>query len=816
MHSQSLAGRWSLRQPDSDTWLPAAVPGSVHLDLLSAGLIPDPFLGDNEKAVQWVAQSHWEYRRSFAVSAELAREQRIFLVCDGLDTLAEVYLNGVRLGAGENMYVQYRWEITGLLKNENDLLVRFFSPVLYAQEHIQARPLPGPLEWIAGGQYLRKTPSHFGWDWGPHIPAVGIWKDIRLEGHSEAYLEDVHLRQDHTAKGVTLQTRITAQRWGQAPLLVRVRIWTPDGELIEQVGTLPAASETLSAVISSPHLWWPNGYGDQPLYRVEVALLSGDTILNQREYRIGLRTVQLIREPDQWGESFRFLVNGVPIFCKGSNWIPADSFPTRVTLPQLEHLIKSAADTHQNMLRVWGGGYYESEEFYDLCDRYGLLIWQDFMFACAVYPLDDPAYVENIHQEVLQNVRRLRHRPCMALWCGNNEMELGWAFWGWKKPETMDLMAADEQFFYHTLPGWVAELDPDHAYWPSSPSAGRPGIEPNGEQAGDAHDWEVWHMVKPFNDYRARYPRFVSEFGFQSLPSIETVAGYAAEEEWNMTSYTLEYHQRHPRGNTLIMTYLANHFRMPNSFDSLVYLTQVLQAEGMRIGIEHWRRSPQTGGTLYWQLNDCWPVASWSSMDYYGRWKALHYAARRIYAPLLLSVEDGGPTFNLYLTSDLLVPVQGEVYWSLETLGGVSITSRWTEVVLPALSTALIKKVDINLPAEVNPRDVILTSELRQAGGPIYPIVTPLVPSKHLRLQDPGITAAMEIQEDQLLIDLTAQSLARFVEVRLAGAEVQYSDNYFDIPAGRQMSITCRLPRGWDLPRAREALRIRSLIDSYR
>ena len=426
--------------------------------------------------------------------------------------------------------------------------------------------------------------------------------------------------------------------------------------------------------IAKPELWWPNGYGKQPLYEVEVILhrdgASDSAPLDRRTYQVGLRTIELRQQEDEWGRSFVFVVNGVPVFAKGSNWIPADSFPTRITDDLLEELIRSAADTHQNMLRVWGGGFYEEERFYDLCDRYGILVWQEFIFSCSIYPLDDPEFLDNVHVEAVENVRRLRHRASLALWCGNNEMEWGWVDWGWDVPELQDLKAAYDQFFHHTLPEWCVTEDPDHSYWPSSPSSDTPFEDPNGQRQGDAHYWDVWHGRKPFTAYRGQYPRFMSEFGFQALPPLATIRTYADEADWNMTSYIMEQHQKNASGNGLMVGQMLDTFRLPKDFESLVYLSLVLQAEGIRYGVEHWRRHmDRVAGTLYWQLNDCWPVASWSSLDYFGRWKALHYAARRFYAPVMLSIEDNPPEQALHVTSERAARAHPRSTWSASRRG---------------------------------------------------------------------------------------------------------------------------------------------------
>ena len=400
MKIQSLAGTWYFRQASKEEWLPASVPGGVHTDLLALGNIPDPFVGDNEKSVQWVAESDWVYRKRFGCSPELLAEEKIFLVCEGLDTLTTVVLNGHELGKTDNMFRRYEWEVQSFLnaKGTNEITISFDSPVKYTAEKQAIRPLPGVSQAIPGGPYLRKAPCQFGWDWGPQLPPIGIWKDIRLEGYARARLDEVHLRQEHTAGEVRVSVRVSLRRWDESLLSAVVHITAPDGDILAAKADIPANGEvTIELPILDPELWWPNGYGAQPLYQVEVFLYQVDStdekLLDNRIYQIGLRTIELRQEQDQWGRSFKFLVNGIPIFAKGSNWIPADSFPTRISDEHLEMLIRDAAETHQNMLRVWGGGFYEEERFYDLCDRYGILVWQEYIFSCSIYPLDDPEFI---------------------------------------------------------------------------------------------------------------------------------------------------------------------------------------------------------------------------------------------------------------------------------------------------------------------------------------------------------------------------------------------------------------------------------------
>jgi beta-mannosidase len=824
MKIQSLAGAWEFRQADTEEWLPANVPGGVHTDLLALGRIPDPFAADNEQRVQWVAESDWIYRYGFSFSPELLAQEKIFLVCEGLDTLATVVLNGHELGQTDNMFRRHEWEVKSFLdsKGANELTITFLSPVKFTAEKQSIRALPGVLQAIPGGPHLRKAPCQFGWDWGPQLPPIGIWKEIRLEGYHEGRFSDIHLQQKHDRGKVTVEARVVVQCWEETPIAAAVRITAPNGEIIEKEAAIPIQGELdLKVPIPNPEVWWPNGYGEQPLYQVEVSLISNapskEGLLDKHRYQVGLRTIELRQEQDQWGRSFVFIVNDVPILCKGSNWIPADSFPTRTTDEYLEGLICSAAETHQNMLRVWGGGFYEEERFYDLCDRYGILVWQDFIFSCSIYPLDDPEFMENVRLEVVENIRRLRHRASLALWCGNNEMEWGWVDWNWDLPELQDLKAAYDEFFHHTLPEWCQTEDPDHSYWPSSPSSDTPFVDPNGQHQGDSHYWDVWHGRKPFTAYRDQYPRFMSEFGFQALPPLATIRTYADEADWNMTSYIMEQHQKNDSGNSLMVGQMLDTFRLPKDFVSMVYLSLVLQAEGIRYGVEHWRRHPdRVAGILYWQLNDCWPVASWSSLDYFGRWKALHYAARRFYAPLMLSIGDKTPEQAVYVSNDWLEPWEGTVNWSLETLAGEVLTSGQAPVkVAPQAATQVCKLDFSNQITYDNLRKLIFIAELWQGDQFVTRRTAYFVPIKHLSLTDPAITVNLQSQKGELIVELISHSLAPLVEVSLIGADVVFSDNYFNLPSGRSVQISCPLPSGWTLSRAEKVIRVCSVYDSY-
>ncbi|HMZ06667.1 MAG TPA: glycoside hydrolase family 2 protein [Anaerolineales bacterium] len=817
MQKQSLTSLWQFRQLGSIEWLPAQVPGGVHTDLLALGRIPDPFVGDNEKRVAWVAESDWEYRTTFSVQADVFERKQAWLVCDGLDTLASLTLNGKELGETNNMFRQYRFDVKPLLKAENnELVITFKSPVNYVTEKNAIRPMNGVSQAIAGGPHLRKAPCQFGWDWGPQLPPIGIWKDIYLEAYDSTRITEVHLRQSHDNGNVTVSARVEVENAG-APLSATLLVTAPDGSEQAESVSFTSTSGFISMQIQNPQLWWPNGLGAQPLYQVRVVLSEADQTLDEKKYQMGLRKIELRQEADEWGKSFTFVVNGHPFFAKGADWIPADSFPTRLTEESLEGLIRSAVATHQNMLRVWGGGFYEEERFYDLCDKYGILIWQDFIFSCSIYPLDEPEFLENVRVEVSENIRRIRHRASLALWCGNNEMEQGWVEWSWQNPEIEILKDLYDKFFHHTLKEWCNAEDPDNVYWPSSPSSDTPFENPNGQIQGDAHYWDVWHGGKPFTAYRNQYPRFMSEFGFQALPPLETIRTFADESEWNMTSYIMEQHQKNASGNVLMVRQMLDTFRLPKDFESLVYLSLVLQAEGIRYGVEHWRRhTKRVSGTLYWQLNDCWQVASWSSLDYFGRWKALHYAARRFYAPLMMSIEDAPPKQSIFISSDLMKDWSGKVRWALVDLDGKVFESGEKAA---SVSTNGVTEVEsLNFSQHLNldsRRELAFMAELWEGETCLTRQMAFFMPTKHLALKDPQIKSKLSVKNGVLSIEVLSKSLARLVEVSLNGADVVFSDNYFDLPSQTKVTITAPMPAGWDLKKAKAAFSVRSVYDTY-
>ena len=815
-------GKWQLRAMGESDWIPVSVPGEVHVALMDAGIIPDPFVADNELQVQWVAEKDWEFAGLFDLPEELLAQDQVWLDFEGLDTLAEVMVNGVLIGKTDNAFRHYAWEVKAHLNpGENQVRVLFKSPVNYISALQQEQPLISPEQSIQGGAYLRKAPCQWGWDWGPMLPPIGIWKDARLVGFSSAKISTVHLGQQHHFDGsVVVSADVDVDQWIDGPMNLCLTLQDPNGNNFAMSCRVLNGPAHAEIKIAEPILWWPNGYGDQVLYLARLTLRDeSDRLLDQKNFQIGLRKLELKQEKDAFGESFTFFVNDVPIFAKGSNWIPADSFPTRITHRQLDQLLGDAARAHHNMIRVWGGGFYESEDFYDLCDQYGLLVWQDFAFSCSIYPLHDKAFVENVHQEVIDNVRRIRHRASLALWCGNNEMDMGWESWGWNAEQWDDYREAYKTFFYETLPTWVTELDPDTPYWFSSPTSGTPFEDSNCNDRGDAHYWDVWHGAKPFSAYREQYPRFMSEFGFQSLPPLKTIRTYATEDHWNLTDYMIEHHQRSPYASPLFMGQMAQHYMMPVDFPSLVYVTMVLQAEGIRFGVEHWRRNRhRVSGTLYWQLNDCWPVASWSSLDYFGRWKALHYESRKFYAPLLLSIEDDEVTgvMKVHLTSDLRSEWKGEVRWQLMRLDGEVLEAGEMDAWAEPLSSQLLLEKDFGDLTLDEKRETVFVARLMDEENILATQLATFVRTKHLKLEDPRVQAYLiDDGSDAVTIEIAAERLARFVELSLDDADAVFSDNYFDVLPGERVRVRCPKPEGWTVDDVGRSLTVFTLYDSF-
>ncbi|WP_426453173.1 beta-mannosidase [Paenibacillus sp. S-38] len=818
---QDLNGTWRMRRRGEDAWMEAIVPGSVFTDLLRAGRMSDPFYRDQADQAMELAQHAYEYRKSFSADAELLSSERVLLVCEGLDTLAQIRLNGQPLGETDNMHRCYSFDVTEMLcPGMNTLQLSFRSALLHVRQRHAEHPVWCTTVGVVGGfNQIRKASYMFGWDWAPVLPDMGIWRDIRLEGYSAGRLSDVLVTQYHAPDGeVRLAVRIRSTLWNAEGVLAAVTLTSPRGEVLHRsVQTCSGEELIVDVPVADPELWWPNGYGEQPLYEAAAVLLgSSGQILDERRLQIGLRTIIWRREPDAWGESFECVVNGIPIFAKGANYVPQDSLISRCTPERTERLIRDCAEAHFNMLRVWGGGYFPEDAFYDLCDRYGLLVWQDLLFACAAYEMTD-SFTENIERETADNVIRIRHHACLALWCGNNEME--WAWVEWSLPKAGKLRSDYIKQFEMVLPKVVKTHDPQTPYWLASPSSGGGFDHPNDPSRGDVHYWDVWHGTKPFTDYRRNLFRFCSEFGFQSYPDLKTVESFSLPEDRNVFSYIMERHQNHPEANGKIMNYLAQLFKFPKDLDSLIYASQLVQAEAIRYGVEYWRQHRGICmGSLYWQLNDCWPAASWSSIDYYGRWKALHYAAKRFYSPVCVSASERDLKVELHITNDTRVPVEGMLEWQLRDHrsrvlqeGGV-----WTTAGELASYCPLQLDFDGELTGPERRRSY-LEFRLRSGEGEVLSRGTVLfVPSKHFELLSPRLTAEVEEHEHSFLVRVQSLSFARYVELSLREADGMASDNYFDLSAGEPREILFakdRLSVPLSLEGFREQLRLRSLID---
>ena len=825
MDSISLNGPWQVAQQGTDDSFTGQVPGTVHADLLAAGRIDDPFYRDNEMAQQWISEQDWLYSRAFTVPAGLLAQDRVLLRCEGLDTFATITVNGTEIAKTDNQFRTWEFDVKKVLVvGENRIEVYLTSPLPYMEEQERRRslsPWTCALHEKHGRSYVRKMPCNFGWDWGPALVTCGIWRSISLLGFSTARLHDVHVRQDHQPGQVNLQVAIQAETTQSTPLSATVAVRFEDKEVARATVPLTDGAGTAQLTITDPCLWWPNGMGDQPLYEVDVTLKADATLLDSWRKRIGLRTLQLDRHPDQWGESFQFTANGIPFFAKGGNWIPADALYTRTSPERYRDLLQSCADANMNMLRIWGGGLYADDLMYDLCDELGLCLWQEFVFACAPYPADDPAFLASVQAEAEDNVRRLRHHACLCLWCGNNELVQSGFVTDDPEPHLKMRRQDYTRLFDELLPAVVQQLDPEHDYWPGSPhSPGKDWADVNDPTCGDAHIWDVWHGRQPFEWYRGCLHRFNSEFGFQSFPEPLTAYSYTEKEDRNVTTYIMEHHQRCGPGNTVIMQYLLDWFRLPTSFEMTLWLSQILQGMAMKYAVEHWRRSmPRGMGTLYWQINDNWPVASWASLDYFGRWKALHYMAKDFYAPLLVSgVEDlQTGTVEIFLTSDRLADCAGEVRWTLVTVAGETVATGSCDVRIAAQTSARVATLELAEDLALHgPRNLLLDIAFAMQGERVAGNLVHFARPKHIALQQPGIALRVEPQSArQCTVTLTAEKPALWAWLALDGVALRCSANYFHLLPGVPVRVEVKTDEPLSAAQW-QALQVYSLVDTYR
>lgn len=823
MLQQTLNGNWRMREAEQCHWLEAKVPGSVMSALLASGRIGDPFWRDNEYEARELFRKDYEFQREFTVSNELYESNKIELICYGLDTLAEIYINDVLIAKTNNMHRTWRLDCKLLLNpGENQIRIILRAPITFMESY---QPEEGkeityiPSGAMKGNQYLRKAHCMFGWDWGAQVPDAGIWRNIELVGLSDGRITDVEIHQRHEMDNVRLVVNTTLEDLVKGDYSLEYTLITPEGVIKKYNKKAYEGRTEHSITVESPELWWPNGYGKQPLYHLTVSMVKDKQVCDEKEFTLGLRTLTISQEKDQWGTEFAFKVNGIKIFAKGADYIPEDTIYSNITEERIAYLIRSCVRANYNCLRVWGGGYYPSDNFYELCDQYGIIVWQDLMYACNIYDLTRE-FEENILEETKDNVRRLRHHASMGLWCGNNEIESAWAHWGNFQTHSGKLRADYIKQFEYILPRAVEETDCETFYWPSSPSSGGCFDHPDDESRGDTHYWEVWHGQKPFEDYRNHFFRFCSEFGFQSFPSIKTVNSFTEETDRNIFSKVMESHQKNGAANGKMLYYLSENFQYPKDFESLLYVTQVLQGIAIKFGVEHWRRNRgRCMGALYWQLNDSWPVASWASIDYYGRWKALHYMAKNFYAPVAGSLVRTNKVIEAYIQNETLTDQKCTAVISLKRMDFSVLRTDRFELTVPALSAAQVTKMNYTQLME-GKEDQVFAEAVFTCDYNCSTEVEFFAPMKHLILEQPDVSYEVTEQEEKFVISLKAERLASFVELDFADSDAIFSDNYFYI-SGKEIKTVELLKtdiRGAEIKDANELadkLHIRSLRDTY-
>ena len=796
-------------------WRSARSPGCIHTDLQRHRLIGDPFWGAREKELAWIGERDWAYRAAVRLPRTAGPLE---LVAHGLDTVAEVRLDGKLLGRTDNMFRRHAWDVRAAAdgkKHQLDVVFRSVFPEI--RRRSRHHDFAGH-EWcdpVGGCSTVRKSQCNFGWDWGPRLVTCGFFRPVEVQTWQGNRLNHVHVAQHHRRGGVEIELRPELQTPDR-----RARFRT----VLSLRGRRVAATEGLSLRMRDPHLWWPNGHGQQPLYDLSVELMDNGKPASVWHRRIGLRTVELERKPDRFGESFRFVVNGRPLFAKGANWIPAHAFPHGLSRPDYEPLLRSAAAANMNMIRCWGGGIYEHEAFYDLCDELGLLVWQDFMFACALYP-GDRDFLDSVSVEAGQQVKRLQHRACLALWCGSNEIE--------QMPQeivrTAKRKKAHLDLFYRVLPSAVEKHDGSTVYWPSSPHNPE-GFEKghNNVRAGDAHLWDVWHSLAPVKTYEQQQHRFVSEFGMQSFPHPEVAARFCPPRDCNILSPAFEAHQKNGGGNATIMHYTGKLFRFPRDYDALSYLSQLNQAHCMRVAVEHFRRNmPRTMGTLYWQLNDCWPAASWSSLDHGGRWKALQHEARRFYAPVLLSPVILGEESLLmtsntvrrdfrgvdwHVVADAVASGPAELVWKLHLLdGGVVARGRKMFRLRPGSSQRVATSKLRQQLAQHGPDRMVLEGEIRRGGKILARNTALFVAPRLLELaHSPVRMDVRRMSDSKWKLTVCAPTYHHRLELSLPGASAFWSDNFFDLLPGTPRTVELSGVERFD----GRKIRLRSLVHS--
>ena len=775
-----LNGTWRLTGAGYDCT--GTIPGSVYSFLLDNNLMEDPFYRQNELEALKLMENEFTFTRAFDFTHT---GDKVVLHCDGLDTLCDIYINGVHVAYTDNMHRTYEFDVTEILVNgENEIKIVCHPVNPYIKEKLANFNLIASLDALEGFGYIRKAHCMMGWDWGPRLPDAGIWRNIGLIVLDSARITEFHVVQRHENGKVFVNPKVTTDKEAE----VAVTLVTPAGETL----TLEANKE---AEIENPQLWWPHGLGEQALYTVNVVVTDNGKVADSQSKRIGLRVLKLIREKDRYGESFLHEVNGVRFFAMGADYIPEDNVFSRITSERTKWLLKQCYDCNFNAIRVWGGGYYPDDFFFDYCDEFGIIVFQDMMFACTSVWADE-GFKENIRLEFIDNLKRMRDHACIALISGNNELEVTRAANSMQKDPKLLNMYLD--VFEGMLPDLIKELCPEISYISTSPVTCGHFIDPNNENYGDSHYWDVWHANKPFTEYRKKFFRYLSEFGFQSFPCEKTVNAFTIEEDRNIFSRVMEMHQRNGAANGKIVNYMSQTFLYPNNFGTLLYASQLLQAEAIRYGVEHLRRHRgRCMGALYWQLNDIWPVASWASIDYYGRYKALQYVAKRFFNPVLIScleigekttrpvvtMEEGRPDYStqaqLCVTNDTMAEVTGIASWALRDHTGKILKEGSTEVTVPALSVVWLDNMDFHktdVDHNYMSYEFIVNGEVLSEGTVLF------TAPKYFRFKNPELS--YEINGDELTV--YANAYARYVEIDSPDSDFILSDNFFDMNAGKK------------------------------
>ncbi|MDN3694022.1 glycoside hydrolase family 2 TIM barrel-domain containing protein [Chryseobacterium tructae] len=795
---------WQFKNSKDKNWLPAKVPGTVHMDLMNNKLIPDPFKDENEKKVQWVENEDWDYQTNFDISFKEFDYDNTDLVFNGLDTFSEIYLNGKLLKKTDNMFRKWEIPVKEYLKQGTNLLqIKFKSAVNEGKELAEKIPFTLP---ESPRSFVRKAQYQFGWDWGPRLVTAGIWKDVKLEFWRNAKVKNIQVEQklltDSLAQ-VSFNMNIFVEEEGEYFTWFNLNRGMHKFHLNKGFNTI-----RLPYNIKNPKKWEANGRGKPTVYATKISLYKkGGRIIRDINVTYGLRDIELIQEKDEKGKSFYFKLNGNPLYIKGTNWIPADSFSPRITKEKYQKLIKAAKDANMNMIRIWGGGIYEDDEFYKACDENGIIVWQDFMFAGSFYPADQE-FLENVKEEVKDQVNRLQNHPSIALWCGNNEVDEAIVNWGYQKQfnyskaDSLQVWKDYKKLFHEVIPNTLKEnLTSDkNKYWPSSPSIGWGHKESLTE--GDSHYWGVWWGEQPFEMYNEKVGRFMSEYGFQGMPTLATTKSmFSGVADLDLKNPTIKAHEKHARGWDIINEYIKRDYKIPTGFVKYNYVSQLLQAKGMQIAIEaHRRAKPYNMGTLYWQLNDCWPVVSWSSIDYLGNWKAFHYQVKRSFEPVLISVAENKKSYEIYLVSDVLNEIKADLKIELIDFKGKQL---WKSNIIRDLKADVSEKIlNINKAdlAKFDVSKAVLKISSDSEGIKAEKLFFPARP-KDLKLSKPNIVLK-KISPTE--IEISTDVLAK--DVYLIG-DTHFSDNFFDLLPGTSKRIT--------LSKSLDKVEVMSLFDTF-